>query len=161
MRYAGIIKNDLAAAPGVCVSFYVQGCPHHCPGCFNPETWDFNGGKKFSLKTIEELIQAIGANGIQRNLCILGGEPLCDENKILTLLIIKHIKDEYPDIKIYIWSGYTIEELINKNDNVINEILKQANTLVDGRFELDKRNLKLPMRGSENQRIIDLTSFKN
>lgn len=80
MRYAGIIKNDTAAGEGVCVSFYTQGCPFRCDHCHNPQTWDFNGGKEFTQDTITEIIQAIKANGIIRNFCILGGEPLCPEN---------------------------------------------------------------------------------
>lgn len=64
MRYAGIIKNDIAAAPGVCVSFFTQGCPHRCPGCYNPETWDYDGGKEFTADTIFEILQAISANDV-------------------------------------------------------------------------------------------------
>ena len=69
MKYAGIIKNDVAAAPGVCVTFYTQGCPHHCPGCHNPETWDFNGGKEFTPQTLQEIKDALVANGIHRDFC--------------------------------------------------------------------------------------------
>lgn len=77
MKYAGIIKNDTAAGPGLCLSFYTQGCPHHCSGCHNPETWDFNGGKEFTDETLQMILENINANGIERPLCILGGEPLC------------------------------------------------------------------------------------
>ena len=64
MRYAGIIKNDIAAGEGVCVSFFTQGCPHHCPGCHNPETWSFNGGKEFTIDVLYDIINSIKANGI-------------------------------------------------------------------------------------------------
>ena len=67
MKYAGIIKNDVSAGNGVCVTFFVQGCPIRCPGCHNPETWDFDGGKKFTPNTINEIIDALNANGVQRN----------------------------------------------------------------------------------------------
>lgn len=77
MRYAGIIKNDVCAAPGVCVTFFTQGCPHRCKGCHNPETWDFDGGKEFTHDTIDEVIEALNANDIERTFCIMGGEPLC------------------------------------------------------------------------------------
>lgn len=108
MRYAGIIKNDFAAAPGTCVTFFTQGCPHHCPGCHNPETWDFMGGKEFTPNTLKEIEDAITANGIKRNFCIMGGEPLCPENQFLTILVIDYIKDRFPNIKIYLWTGYDI-----------------------------------------------------
>jgi anaerobic ribonucleoside-triphosphate reductase activating protein len=78
MRYAGLNKNDMSAAPGVSVSFFVQGCPHHCVGCHNPETWDFNRGKEFTFETMKEIIDALTAQKIYRNLCIMGGEPLCE-----------------------------------------------------------------------------------
>jgi anaerobic ribonucleoside-triphosphate reductase activating protein len=92
MRYAGLIKNDLAAAPGVCVSFFVQGCPLRCPGCHNPESWDFEGGMEFSAKTLNDILTSLSANGIERPLCIMGGEPLCTENLFLTTLIIKEVR---------------------------------------------------------------------
>ena len=71
MRYAGIIKDDLTAAPGVCVSFYTQGCPHRCQGCHNPETWEFDGGKEFMPTVIDDIVEALNANGIKRTFCIL------------------------------------------------------------------------------------------
>ena len=91
MRYAGIIKNDFSAAPGTSVTFFTQGCPHKCEGCHNPETWDFEGGEEVTHDTILEIIEAITANGLHRNLCIMGGEPLCPENQFLTNLIINYV----------------------------------------------------------------------
>lgn len=161
MKYAGIIKNDIAAAPGICVSFFTQGCPHRCPGCHNPETWDFEGGKEFSPKVIEELITALTANNIKRNLCIMGGEPLCPENTFLTFMVITEIKKVLPDTKIYIWTGYTIDELLNHNFPHIKEILLHSDYLIDGPFILAQRDITLPMRGSTNQRVISLDFYKN
>ena len=159
MRYAGMIKNDVASAPGVCVSFFTQGCPFHCKGCHNPETWDYNGGYLFTYKVMNELIDAIKANDIQRNLCIVGGEPLCDENIPLVFKIIKTIKQEFPDIKITIWTGYTWECLTSRmSENFkLKYILRHINYLVDGRYIDDLRDISLYMRGSSNQRIIDVT----
>lgn len=159
MRYANIIKNDTSAAPGFCVSFYVQGCPHKCVGCFNPETWDFNGGKEFTPETLNEIIAALTANGIQRNLCILGGEPLCQENLFLTTLVMREVKKVLPDTKIYIWTGYLFEDLKQKAAFTPNMdyVLKTADTLVDGPFIQELRDITLQMRGSSNQRIINLT----
>lgn len=92
MRYAGLIKNDLAAAPGICLTFFVQGCPFRCPGCHNPESWDFDGGKEFTPEVLDEIISGLTANNINRPLCIMGGEPLCPENLFLTTLIIKEVR---------------------------------------------------------------------
>ena len=117
MKYAGIIKNDLSAAPGISVSFFTQGCPHHCKGCHNPETWDFDGGKEFTYDVLNEVIDALTANGVKRSLSILGGEPLCEENVFLTLLLIKTVKERLPNTKIYIWTGYYYDELIKRTSD--------------------------------------------
>lgn len=154
MRYAGIIPNDLSAAPGVCVTFFTQGCPHHCPGCHNPETWDYEGGKEFEGNTIERIEQYLTANGIHRDLCIMGGEPLCPENQFLTLLICNTIKDKLPDTKIYIWTGYTLEELNKDSNTRISQILEKTDAIIDGPYIAAERDITLPMRGSRNQRIL-------
>ena len=156
MRYAGIIKNDVAAGEGVCVTFFTQGCSRHCPGCHNPETWDFNGGYEFTQETLNNVIKALKANGVQRNFCIMGGEPLNSENLFLTDLIITEVKKYYPDIKIYVWTGYTYEELLDRSENLLQNILRNINVLVDGPFIQEKRDITLAMRGSSNQRIIEL-----
>ena len=154
MRYAGIIPNDLSAAPGVCVTFFTQGCPHHCPGCHNPETWDYEGGKEFEGNTIERIEQYVTANGIHRDLCIMGGEPLCPDNQFLTLLICNTIKDKLPDTKIYIWTGYTLEELNKDTNTRISQILEKTDAIIDGPYIAAERDITLPMRGSRNQRIL-------
>lgn len=161
MKYAGIIKNDLSAAPGISVSFFTQGCPHHCPGCHNPETWDFNGGKEFTYDVLNEVIDALTANGVERSLSILGGEPLCEENVFLTLLLIKTVKERLPNTKIYIWTGYYYDELIKRNsDSHLKTILSLADYLIDGPYIQNLRDITLPMRGSSNQTIIDLKEKK-
>lgn len=154
MKYAGLIKNDLANAPGVCVSFFVQGCPHHCPGCFNKETWNFNKGKEFTQETLDSILSALTANNIHRDFCLLGGEPLCPDNLFLSLLVISTIKEKLPDTKIYIWTGYTYEELMKMADSRINKLLNLTYCLIDGPFIQKQRDITLQMRGSHNQRII-------
>lgn len=158
MKYAGIIENDVTAGEGVCVSFFTQGCPHHCAGCHNPETWNFGGGKEFTQDTLGQIIRAVRKNGVQRNLCIMGGEPLCQENQFLTLLVMNAVKEEYPDLKIYIWTGYIYEDLIKEsnNNNKLKSILEMADVLIDGPYIQEERDITLPMRGSRNQRIINL-----
>lgn len=152
MRYAGIIKNDFSAAPGVSVTFYTQGCPHHCFGCHNPETWNFEGGKEFTPEVIDEILEALTANNIMRSLAIQGGEPLCVENEFLTLLIVKAVKEKFPDIKIYIWTGYYFNSL--PNTPYIKQILELTDCLIDGPYIEEERDITLPMRGSRNQNII-------
>lgn len=158
MRYAGIIPNDTSnAGAGVCFSFYTQGCPHKCEGCQNPETWSFDGGYEFTTETLNEIIEGIAANSITRNFCVLGGEPLCDENVFLTYLVVEHVRKAYPNIRIYIWSGYTYDELIHRSSSQrIKDILKLCDFLIDGKYEQSLRDVTLPLRGSINQNIINL-----
>lgn len=158
MRYAGINKNDFSAAPGVSVSFFVQGCPHRCPGCHNPETWDYEGGKEFTPKVIDEILEALTANGIHRSLAIMGGEPLCENNSFLTLLLTKTIKEKSPNTKIYIWTGYYYDELLKLANPYVKQTLGLADVLIDGPYIEAQKDLTLPMRGSSNQNIINLTN---
>lgn len=156
MKYAGIIKNDIAAGEGINVSFFVQGCPIHCPGCHNPQTWSFDGGKEFTMDTLNDIVNSLSANGVLRNLSIMGGEPLCKENLFLVNLIISTVLEHYPNIKIYIWTGYTYEELMARNDQILNELLGKIDYLIDGPFVAEERDITLAMRGSRNQRILDM-----
>lgn len=157
MKYAGIIKNDMSAAPGVSVSFFTQGCPHRCRGCHNPETWDFEKGKEFTNDTLTDIITALTANGIERSLAVMGGEPLCQENSFLTYLVIKTVKEKLPNTKVYIWTGYYYEDLLKKHDPRIAQILELTDVLIDGPYVEKLRDITLLMRGSSNQSIIDLT----
>ena len=168
MKYAGIINNDVVNGQGVCVSFWSQGCPHRCPGCHNPNTWDYDGGiDGDDCEVVDHIINMIHKNGIQRNLSILGGEPLCNRNLSFTYGLITKVKEYYPDIKIFIWTGYSWEDLLYsidaKNDvlceierDKLYKIIKNADIIVDGKFIKEKRDITLPLRGSSNQRIIDV-----
>ena len=149
MRYAGLIENDIVDSDdGICVSLWMQGCPHHCKGCHNPETWDFNGGIEIDReKLLENVISSLTQNGIKRNFSILGGEPLAEENLEDTLYIINHIRNKFPKIKIYLWTGYTIENLKIKD-------LKKIDVIIDGLYDEKLRDVSLPLRGSSNQRIL-------
>lgn len=157
MKYAGIIENDIADSDdGISFSVWFQGCHFHCPGCHNQETWDFEGGKEIEFEVLLKKIKnGLLANGVTRNLSLLGGEPLCNENRKYVSKIIHSLKSEnkFDDVKIYCWTGYTKEELEKEKDNDINYILQNLDTLVDGQFILDKRNITLKLRGSSNQRI--------
>lgn len=161
MRYAGIIKNDIAAGEGVNVSFFVQGCPIHCPGCHNPQTWDFDGGKEFTIETLNSVIHAIGENGVERNLSIMGGEPLCKENLFLVNLVISNVLEKYPKTKIFVWTGYTYEQLLARHDTVLENLLDKIDFLIDGPFLSAERDITLAMRGSRNQRILNMKEVRN
>ena len=156
MRYSGLILNDIAAASGLCVSFFTQGCPHRCKGCHNPETWNFDGGKEFTSGTLDEIIKGLTAQGIQRNLCIMGGEPLCEENAFLTDLVIREVKRKVPEAKVYVWTGYVYEDLIHHSQPHVRNVLELADVLIDGPYIEAERDVTLNLRGSRNQRIIDL-----
>ena len=153
-KYAGLNTNDFANGQGVCVSYFTQGCPHHCQGCFNPETWDFNGGKDLPDDIRGQIIKAICANNITRNFSVLGGEPLCDENVEEVENIILGVRTAFPNIKIFVWTGYTLEQLIIKNNEHINNILNHIDVLIDGPFIESQKDLTLELRGSKNQRIL-------
>lgn len=152
VKFAAINKNDFINGEGVCVSLWVQGCPHHCKGCHNPEQWDFNGGQyKDNDILVEEIMDAITANGIQRNFSVLGGEPFAPQNMPDVYEIIFKVKQKFPNIKVYVWSGYTLEEL---QEMYLPKLLDNVDVLIDGRFILAERDITLKLRGSKNQRIL-------
>ncbi len=153
-KYAGLIKNDFANGTGVCVSFWVQGCPHKCLGCQNPETWDFNKGKDLPNDIRGQIIKAISANGITRNFSVLGGEPLCPQNLEEVDNIITSVRTAYPHIKIFVWTGYTLEELKNNKNIHIQSILSEIDVLIDGKYIEEERDITLNLRGSKNQRVL-------
>lgn len=153
-KYAGLITNDFANGTGTCVSFWTQGCPHRCTECHNPETWDFDGGKELPADIRGQIIKAICANNIIRNFSVLGGEPLCEQNLNEVDKIITSVRIAYPQIKIFVWTGYILEDLIQQNDTRINHILSQIDVLIDGPFIEKERDITLELRGSKNQRIL-------
>lgn len=161
MRYSGLLRNDLAAAPGISVTFFTQGCPHRCKGCHNPETWDFDGGKEFTPEVLYEIYDALAANGVKRSFCIMGGEPMCQENLFLTCMLLQNIKLRFPQVKIYLWTGYYYEQLLQMVDPKVELILDMVDVLIDGPYIESKRDITLPMRGSSNQSIVDLKENRN
>lgn len=163
MKCAGIIKNDVVNGYDVCVSYWCQGCSLRCPGCHNPQTWDFNGGIDVDEnELINYILSAIAENGIQRNLSILGGEPLCSENIPFIAKLIETVRAAFPSIKVFLWSGYQWEELLeyasnhSKYEADLKTILQNTAILVDGKFSIEHRDITLPFRGSSNQRVIDV-----
>lgn len=160
MRYAGIIYDDTAAAPGLSLSFYTQGCPLHCEGCHNQDMWDFDGGYEYTEEVQNRIIKSLNENGVLRNLCILGGEPLLEQNIEALHTLCAMARETYPDIKIYIWTGYTMDELtdrVNSNFFLHSLIFELTDTLITGRYEQDKRDITLKLRGSWNQEVWRLS----
>lgn len=153
MRYAAIKYDDIANCPGLAVSVYTQGCPHHCAGCFNESTWPFEGGLEFTDETLNSIIQGLQKNNIYHSLCILGGEPLCPQNLPLTNYIIQKVQEKLPQTRIYIWSGYVFEKLVSSE---VQKILSRIDYLIDGPYIQEQRDITLHMRGSRNQRVIDM-----
>lgn len=159
MKYCGLNKNDIVNGEGISVSLFVSGCPHHCPGCFNPEAWDYGYGKDFTWDTIQEIVNALEANNILRNLSILGGEPLAPLNREVVAHLINEIRNIFGySIKIYLWTGYVYEDLIAENDENIETILSLIDVLIDGPYKEQNRDLGLKLRGSSNQRILKLNN---
>lgn len=150
MRYGQIRPFDIANGEGVRVSIFVTGCTHHCEGCFNKEYQDFHAGSLWSNKETAEVIEYLSKDEIS-GLTVLGGEPF--QNALDLTKIIKEIKKKI-DKPIWIYSGYTFEQLLGSNKKI--ELLKLIDVLVDGKFEQNKKDLKLRFRGSSNQRIIDV-----
>lgn len=154
MRYAGLKENDIVDGEGVCVSFWLQGCCHMCNGCHNPDTWDLNGGLELPNTYIDDIINLLSKNGIHRNLSILGGEPCLPSNVSIVLPLLKKVRTALNSVKIYLWSGYTYEQLLGRDDT--KELLQYVDVLIDGKFELVHRDITLRFRGSPNQRVIDV-----
>lgn len=150
MRYNKIRKMDISNGPGVRVSIFFQGCHFHCKGCFNEETWDFNGGKEFNKTTISHVLDLCN-NEVISGLSILGGEPLNPKNISCATELAKAFKEKYPHKKIWLWSGYLYEDYIKDK-----EIINYLDVLVDGQFKIDLSSPLLKYKGSSNQRVIDI-----
>lgn len=156
MNYAKIRKFDVSNGPGVRTTLFVSGCTNNCEGCFNKDLQDFNYGEIWTEEVENDFIKQVKSPNIV-GVNILGGEPM-DQIKDKALFnLLKRIKDE-TNKSIWIWSGYLYEDIIANKER--NDILYYADVLIDGRFELDKRNISLKYRGSSNQRVIDIAKSK-
>lgn len=153
MNYADIKPNDSVNGIGISVSLFVQGCDRFCKNCFNKETWGFKDGKPFGGRELQYIKRSLHANGIKRNFSLLGGEPLHPKNIKEVITIINDIKAFDSSTKIFVWTGYTFEELL---DLYGSKIFYNIDILIDGEFDADKKDLTLKLRGSSNQRIIDV-----
>lgn len=162
--YYGEIKNyDIANGLGVRVSLFVSGCTNKCEGCFQPQTWDFRYGRPFTEETVDEILEMLAPDYIN-GLTVLGGEPFEPANQRELLPFLKKIRNIYPDKDIWIFSGFTLDELTAEGSycrtEFTDEMLRLADVLVDGRFVLAKKNIALQFRGSENQRVLDMNKTR-
>ncbi|MBP3708585.1 MAG: anaerobic ribonucleoside-triphosphate reductase activating protein [Clostridia bacterium] len=159
MNYADIKRIDVANGEGVRVSVFVSGCTHHCKGCFNECAWDFNYGNKFTNEEIDKVLGYLSHDYI-KGLSLLGGEPLDPKNQEGLLPLVKKVKEKFPEKDIWCYTGYDFEKDVigkmSKENQTSNELIKYFDVVVDGKFEEDKKDLKLRFRGSSNQRIIDV-----
>lgn len=171
MRYAQIRSLDVSNGEGCGVALFVQGCPFnpHCKNCFNPETWDFNGGKEWTEETKNKFLKLIDRPYIKR-VSLLGGEPLAEQNLDDVLSLVKEIRISFPDKTIWLYTGYNFDLLKSKyneykytpfaanTDEWLTrwEIISNVNVLVDGEYIDEQKDLTLKFRGSKNQRVIDI-----
>ncbi len=158
MHYGEIKKTDIANGTGVRVSLFVSGCRHCCPDCFNSATWDFNYGTEYTKDTEDMIIKYLAPDYV-RGLTLIGGEPFEKENQADLLKLVTRVKREYPHKDIWCYSGFTFEEILNgsrASGETATSLLNNIDVLVDGRFEKDKKDIRLKFRGSSNQRIIDI-----
>jgi anaerobic ribonucleoside-triphosphate reductase activating protein len=156
MNYGNIKYNDIANGPGVRTSLFVSGCRNRCPGCFQPETWDFKYGKPFTLNEWESIINSM--TQYHTGITLLGGDPLEKENMCELLPFVKEFKRRCPDKTIWVYTGYIYENI--KEIDLVNEFLSYIDVLVDGPFIQSLHSIKLKFKGSSNQRIIDLKKSK-
>lgn len=157
MNYGEIKKYDIADGPGVRVSLFVSGCRHHCKGCFNEETWAFDFGNPYTKETEEEILKALDHNYIA-GFTLLGGEPFEPENQPVLVELLRTIKARYPEKNIWSYTGFIYEKDLleggRAHTEVTDEMLSYIDTLVDGPFIEDLKDITLQFRGSSNQRLL-------
>ena len=159
MNYGTIKPTDIANGEGVRVSLFVSGCTHHCPGCFNYVTWDFNYGKPFTKETEDEILNLLLRNYID-GLSLLGGEPMEPCNQRCLVNLVDRFKEKYPNKTLWIYSGYTYDEDLIPGGKayceVTDMILDQCDVMIDGEFIESLKDISLKFRGSSNQRILNI-----
>lgn len=162
-RYADIVFDDVVNGEGLGAVFFTQYCPHHCKQCHNPSTWSKNGGKEFTIDVVDSLMQYYDTVPFANRLTISGGEPLSEFSTGIVKYIISRFKERYPNKKIWLYTGCTLDyilQLTESNINIIDnelsdiiEIVKQCDVIVDGVYVKELRDVSLPWRGSSNQRV--------
>ena len=163
MNYGNIKPVDVADGPGVRVSLFVSGCRHHCKGCFNAETWNFDYGKPYTKETEDEIIKALQPAFIE-GFTVLGGEPFEPENQVEVVKLLKRVRQTYPQKSIWCYTGYTYDTDLQKGGKVYTDVTEEMlfyiDVLVDGEFVEEERDITLKFRGSRNQRLLTLSEGK-
>lgn len=163
MNYCEIKNCDIANGRGVRVTLFVSGCRNHCKGCFQPETWDFNFGEHFTEEVENQILEMLEPSYID-GLTLLGGDPFEPENQRDLINFLRRVKSSFPRKNIWCYTGYTYETLKTEGSHqrceVTDEMLSMIDTLVDGPFVEELKDISLAFRGSSNQRILDLNEMK-
>lgn len=164
MNYCAIKRSDVANGPGMRVTLFVSGCTNRCPGCFQPETWDFGYGEPFT-KDVEDRIIQLLSPGYISGLTLLGGDPFEPENQRALLPFLKRVKAELPQKNIWAFTGFVLDKELWKDGSyprceVTDDMLALVDVLVDGRFVESLKNVTLKFRGSSNQRLIDMNKTR-
>lgn len=149
LQLAGIVKESIVDGKGIRYTVFTQGCPHHCPGCHNPQTHPFEGGETY---TPQEIFEDFQKNPMLKGITFSGGEPFCQPEPLTELAKLVHGLGK--DVTVY--TGYTYEQLLEKRDPAVDALLRETDVLIDGPFIEAQKNLELLFRGSENQRLIDM-----
>ncbi len=157
MNYADIKQYDVSNGPGIRISLFVSGCNHHCKGCFNQETWDFNFGKPFTEETIDTIIEYMKPSYI-KGLTLLGGEPFERTNQQGLLPLLRRVREVYPDKNIWCFTGFDfIADILGKmyeNWEETREMVSYLDVIVDGKFVEELKDLSLRFKGSSNQKTL-------
>lgn len=153
MYFGGIETCSIANGEGFRVSLWCSGCSHHCKGCFNQETWDKRYGREFTEDDKNKLFKILGNHYI-KGITFTGGDPLFSANLDDVYALLQEVKEKFPDKDIWLYTGYTFEELQRDYDR--KKFLKYIDVLVDGKFILEQKDITIAFRGSRNQRIIDV-----
>lgn len=153
LRISGTVSESIVDGKGFRYVIFTQGCPHHCPGCHNPQTHDFTGGK---VVDTEQFLQEIKENPLLKGVTFSGGEPFCQPAPLAELAEKIHALG----LDVTVYTGYTYEQLTAMPDAAVHALLAQTDVLVDGPFRIEKRDLTLHFRGSANQRVIDLNATR-
>ena len=164
MYFSEIKECDIANGPGVRVTLFVSGCTHHCKGCFNEMTWDFQYGRQFGEEDIEKILKLLEPSYIA-GLTLLGGEPMEYVNQQGLLPLLRSVKEKYPEKSVWCYTGYLYDKDILqdfcKKWQETEEMLSYLDVMVDGEFVEELKDISLRFRGSSNQRIIDVKKSMN
>lgn len=153
LNVAGIEPESIVDGPGIRFAVFVQGCPHKCPGCHNPDTHPFEGG---TVMSVEDVFAQFKRSPMLKGITLSGGEPFCQAGALANLAELVH--DMGKDVVVY--TGYTYEELAASDDPAIQALLHETDLLIDGPFIEEQKNLELRFRGSENQRLVDMAKTR-